>query len=188
VTFDSRTRPSPLVADASRPLAAGRYARLDFEPPIAFEVPAWQAGQWAAVQSVEGFFDIQQGMGTPDVIALQFARPTGVEHAPEAAAVVAARRGLTVVETSAVTMAGLAGVGMTVDHAAGGDDFRPVFDVAAGPISIGPGRRLWVGWFDVAGGVLAVLIGGSVAQWAAAVTAAQPILASVVVGAGTSTT
>ena len=129
---------------------------------------------------------------TPDVIAVQFAWPTAIRGArgepasatrpDEAIDALRANPGLSIVETSEAVMAGLAGSGLTLDHAVRSDDFSPVFDVAAGPISMGPGRRLWIGFFDVGTVLLAVLVGGSIARWAEAMTAAQPILASVTVG------
>ena len=50
-------------------LAFGSYTRSDFIPRVAFEV---SGGEWYAVQAAAGFFDIQQDVGSPHVIALQF--------------------------------------------------------------------------------------------------------------------
>src|SRR5262245_66616600 len=60
---------------ASPRLAAGRYTRAGFEPRITFEV---SDGAWAAVQLFDGFFDIQQDVGSPDVLAVQFCRPAAL--------------------------------------------------------------------------------------------------------------
>ena len=181
--------PRELVASAE-PLSAGRYTRPDFEPRITFEVAG---GTWTAVQVFDGFFDIQQRVGSPDVIALQFARPIGLFGAdglevPLAEAAIAApilrgNPGLTVVEASGVSIAGLPGAGVTVDYAGGVDGFAPILRVPPGPVSILPGRRLWIGCFDTRAGVLAVMVGGSIAGFAEAVTAAQPVMASLEVEA-----
>jgi hypothetical protein len=172
------------------PLAAGTYTRAGFEPAVTFAIGQGEAGHWTAVQSFEGFFDVQQGVGTPDVIAVQFARVVAVfgadraslpvRRAADAVAALAANPGLVVVEASSAVMAGREGRGATVDHA-GTEASSPVIAIPPGPISILPGRRLWLGCFDTGPGVVAVLVGGSIARWAEAVTAAQPILASVTI-------
>jgi hypothetical protein len=176
--------PIELVA-SPEPLAAGRYTRRDFEPALTFEVAG---GEWTAVQVFDGFFDIQQLVGTPDVIALQFARPValfgthGVEvplsEAAIAPAILRGNPALAVLEASAVSLAGLSGAGVTVDYAGRVDGFAPVLRVPPGPISILPGRRLWIGFFDTRPGVLAIMVGGSISGFAAAVTAAQPVMGS----------
>src|SRR6187551_2210237 len=52
------------------PLAAGTYHRAGFVPPVTFSVgEGWSTGTVS-----DGFFDIQQASGTPDVMAVQFAR------------------------------------------------------------------------------------------------------------------
>ena len=45
------------------------------------------------------------------------------------------------------------------------------------------GRRLWIALFDTPDGVLAVMVGGSVAGWEGALSAAEPVLESIVIGA-----
>lgn len=188
--------PLELIPGTHEPLAPGRYRRSGFDPPITFAIGPEDGGRWLAVQGAAGFFDIQQGVLTPDVIAVQFARPTAFAGsggaslpATDVAAAIAALRaneGLTVVETSPAAMAARSGAGATLDHAGTGEDFQPVLEVAAGPISIGPGRRLWLGLFDLEGagdgGIVACLVLGSVARWTEAVRAAAPILESVTFG------
>lgn len=171
-------------------LAPGRYTRSSFRPRITFEVPA--EGEWFGVQLVDGFFDVQQDVGSPDVIAVQFANveavfgggpePARLGSAAAAVPALLGNPGVHVVEASAAIVGGLEGHGVTLDHVGPTPDFTPVLRVPAGPISIGPGRRLWIGLFDVEGGVLGILIGGSVARWAEAVSAAQTILATVTIG------
>jgi hypothetical protein len=53
--------------------------------------------------------------------------------------------------------------------------------VSAGTLSIDPGRKLWISLFDTADGLLAVMVGGSVAGWERALTIAEPVLESVVI-------
>lgn len=197
--------PIELIAGTHHALPAGRYTRTAFEPPITFAIGGADGGRWFAAQAADGFFDIQQGLLTADVIAVQFALATAFHGAGGAAdspadavaalALLEANEGLTVLETSPAPMAGRTGSGATLDHAGNGDDFRAVLDVAAGPISIGPGRRLWLGLFDIevgSGGgageraIVAVLVGGSVARWTEAIQAAAPILGTVTIGAGAS--
>ena len=57
-----------------------------------------------------------------------------------------------------------------------------VMDVLPGALGIDPGRRLWIALFDTADGLLAVMVGGSVAHRDRALTGAEPVLESVVVG------
>lgn len=179
------------VLNASpRPLAAGRYVRPAFAPAVTLEIGDGQAGRWFAVQALDGFFDIQQGVGTPDVIAVQFARVVAIfgvddrsaplARAADAEAILRSNRGVAVVETSPAIMAGRVGVGVTVDHA-GTAGPSSVLAVPPGPVSILPGRRLWIGLFDTADGVLGIMVGGSIAQWTEAVTAAQPVFATVTI-------
>ena len=181
---------SDLVAPSTGPLAPGGYTRSAFRPRITFEVG--EGSDWTAVQLGDGFFDVQRDVDSPDVIAVQFANvecvfgggaePATLESSAVAAPALLGNAGVRILETSPATIAGLTGHGLTLDHAGPSQDFTPVLRVPAGPISIGPGRRLWVGLFDVEGAVLGVLIGGSVARWTEAVTAAQELLASVSVG------
>jgi hypothetical protein len=179
------------LVPSSAPLAAGTYTRAGFDPAVTFEIGEPDTGRWTAVQSFEGFFDVQQGVGTPDVIAVQFARVVAVFGAGGSAAialtlaadaieVIRSNPGLLVVEASPAVMAGREGRGVTVDHV-GMAPLSPVIAVPPGPISILPGRRLWLGFFDTTSGLLAILVGGSIARWPEAVTAAQPILASVTI-------
>jgi hypothetical protein len=124
--------------------------------------------------------------GTPDVIAVQFARPTGVfgpdglsepADAAEAAELLAANGALETVESSASRIGGMSGHQVTVENA--GEAHAQVLAVPPGPLGIDPGRRLWVAFFDTDDGLLAIMVGGSVAEWQAALDAAEPVLESV---------
>jgi len=168
------------------PLPAGTYARAGFEPAITFDLD----GTWRAVQLLHGFFDVQDHPGSPDVIAVQFANVEGVyganaasltpKDAKAAADVLARHPGLTIVETSESKIGGLAGYQATVENAT--DGAVRVVDVPPGPLSILPGRRLWVAFFDTPEGLLAIMVGGSIAKWQEALGAAEPVLESVTIG------
>jgi hypothetical protein len=159
-------------------LAPGRYMREDFTPRLTFEVgPGWTAEQVAA-----GFFDVQRDVGTPDVIAVQFANVVG----EGSDAVIRALRSspkLRVGEAATVRVGGWTGTRVVVEtrDAAGTDPptFREVLRVPAGPISIAAGRRLQVTLLDTTYGVLGILVGGSIRQWERTRAEAEPIVESV---------
>lgn len=69
------------LVDTGQPLEAGQYTRTGFEPRIELELD----GSWQAVQLFDGFFDVQQDVGSPDVIAVQFAKPARIDGADGAA-------------------------------------------------------------------------------------------------------
>jgi hypothetical protein len=168
------------------PLAPGRYTRTGFSPAITFEV----GGPWHAVQLHTGFFDIQQDVDTPDVIAVQFTKPSALYGADGtaveltdpslAAAVLGANPGLTVLETSASRIGGLEGLQVTVENA--GSSSAQVMRVPPDPLSILEGRRLWIALFDTPDGILAIMVGGSVATWDEALATAEPVLESIEIG------
>ena len=193
---DPSVSPSDPPASAASPTAteltatdealpAGRYTRAGFEPAITFELD----GSWQAVQLFGGFFDVQQDVGTPDVIAVQFARPSaifgeaGTDPATTAEAAIAsvqANSALAVIESSDSRIGGLDGSQVTVENS--GDAHATVMQVPPGPLGIDPGRRLWIAFFDTPDGLLAIMVGGSVAQWEEALAAAEPVLESVQIG------
>jgi hypothetical protein len=175
---------------ASAALVGGRYTRAGFEPRITFEVADQE---WAAVQLFPGFFDIQQDVGTPDVIAIQFTTTDAVYGADLAVVPVAtaadaiaglkANPTLKVVESTPATIGGQACEALTVDTA--GDQEARIMHTPPGALSMDPARRMRLCILDVknaTGGLLAILLGGSVAQWPKAEAAAQPVLASVTIG------
>lgn len=177
-----------LKAAPGKDLAAGRYTRRGFVPRITFAVD----GPWRAVQVLSGFFDVQQAPKSPDVIAVQFARPDGIYTEPgkliapnSAEAAVAALQGnasLTTVETDESLMDGRHGLLIVVENPASAAGDVAVLHVPPGPLGISPGRRLWIAFFDTPEGLLAIMIGGSVAKWEAALAAAEPVLESVTIG------
>jgi hypothetical protein len=170
-------------------LAPGRYTRAGFAPRITFEIAE---GAWYAEQLYTGFFDVQQEVGSPDVIAVQFAKPSEiygeggssvrVETAEDAAAAVRGNPGLTVFGESESLIDGRSGVVVEVEHAGRSTANVGVLAVPPGPLSIAPERRLWLAFFDTDDGLLAVMVGGSVARWDEALAAAEPILETVTIG------
>jgi hypothetical protein len=167
------------------PLEPGRYTRSAFAPPITIEL----GEGWRAVQLLDGFFDVQQDVGSPDVIAVQFANVRGVHGAAgvttttdpdEAAAILQAHPGLEVVESSESRIDGLTGLQVTVENV--GTAHAEVFQVPAGALGIDPGRRLWIAFFETDDGLLAIMVGGSVARWDEALLIAEPVLESVQIG------
>jgi hypothetical protein len=174
------------LIDTGQPLEAGRYTRSGFEPRIELELD----GTWQAVQLFDGFFDVQQDVGTPDVIAVQFAKPSRIDGADgsaepagaaDAAELVHANPDLTVIESSDSRIGGLSGHQVTVAN--DGAAHARILLVPPGPLGIDPGRRLWIAFFDTDDGLLAIMVGGSTARWEEALTAAEPVLESVVIGA-----
>ena len=166
-------------------LDAGTYTHSGFEPRITFDV---EEG-WQGVQNASGFFDIQQDPDTPDVIAVQFGNVDTVYGkdsaefhigAADAVPIIRENPGLTVLGESPSLMSGLEGFAVEVENAADGD--VPVLRVPAGPLAISPERRLWVSFFDTPNGVLAVMVGGSVARWDESLATAEPVLESVRIG------
>ena len=173
------------LAATGEPLQAGRYTRAGFTPQITLELD----GSWEAVQLLEGFFDVQQDVGSPDAIAVQSARVLGVFGADDAVEPTSAEDAieilrvnphLEVVETSTSRMGGLDGSQVTVENV--GPTHSHVLHVGPGGLGIDPGRRLWIAFFDTPEGLLAIMVGGSIERWDEALAAAEPVLESVRIG------
>ena len=173
---------------AGEELAAGRHGFRDFgEPLLTFE---GGDGQWKAVQLFNGFFDIERGEpDDPHVIAVQFARPTGVhgpdgavlpEDAANAVALLESNPGLEVVETSSSRIGGLEGSQITIENT--GEGLAEFIGVPRGTLAINGGRRLWMAFFDTDDGLLAIMVGGSIEKWDDAIAAAEPVLESIEIG------
>jgi hypothetical protein len=180
--------PSPDAIDLparTAPLPPGTYTRTGFKPPITVTL----GEGWFAGTLNDGFFDLQQDKGTPDVIAVQFARidalvdATGATNpatsADEAARTIEANPGLTVVAHDESRLGGLTGFNVVVENTSG--SHTSILDVAVGRLGIDSGRRLWISLFDTADGLLAVMVGGSIARWDHALAVAEPVLESVVI-------
>jgi hypothetical protein len=174
------------LAATGENLAPGLYTRSNFEPPIRLELD----GSWQAVQIADGFFDVQKMVGTPDVIAVQFANVTGVvagptdiaepDDAASAVDILSENQALTVIETSSSRLGGMTGTQVTIENQ--GNRHAGVIEVPPGLLGIDPGRRLWIAFFDTDQGILSVMVGGSIAQWDSALREAEPVLESVVIG------
>jgi hypothetical protein len=167
-------------------LPAGTYTRAGFRPPITFAIEdGWFAGTVS-----DGFFDVQQDRGTPDVIAVQFAlvkRVVGAggavvpaTTAAEAAQAIHDNPAITVIDESPSRLGGLEGQNVVVENQ--GASTAGIMDVAPGRLSIDPHRRLWISLFDTTDGVVAVMVGGSVARWDDTLRLAEPVLESVAIG------
>ena len=174
------------LRSTAEPLPPGDYTRASFSPPVTFTLTEG----WRAVQLFDGFFDVEQNVGSPDVIAVQFARPSivygaggqGVEPADAAEAAEALRNNeaFEVFGDSEAQVGGVDGRVIEIENA--GDAHSTVMVVPPGPLGIDPGRRLWVAFLDTPDGLLAVMVGGSVDEWQAAMDAAEPVLESIDIG------
>jgi len=168
-------------------LEPGTYTRQAFRPRLVFTI----ADGWFAGTVTDGFFDVQQEVETPDVIAVQFAHvdgvvsaaasPMSVTTAAAAARAIHQNPALVVVDESASRLGGLEGLNVVVENR--GTSPALVLQVSAGTLSIDPGRKLWISLFDTADGLLAVMVGGSVAQWERTLSVAEPVLESIVIDA-----
>jgi hypothetical protein len=167
-------------------LAPGTYTNSGFEPRITFDV----GEGWQGVQNASGFFDVQQDPDTPDVIAVQFGNVDAVfgengssveiDSAADAVPIIRENTNFEIIGESPSQISGLEGFTVEVENAVGRD--VSVVHVPAGPLAISPDRRLWVSFFDTPDGVLAVLVGGSVAKWEETLALAEPVLESVRIG------
>lgn len=163
-------------------LEAGRYTNSSFSPRVTFEI----GPGWTAAQALPGFFDIQDDPGSLDVIAVQFANVVRAESAAEAAQSIEDRPNVSVRGFEQLTIGDYRGVRLVAETTDPADRptpiFRPVLDSRPGALSIASGRRLQVNLLDVDGAVLAILVGGSIAEWGRTMEVATPILDSITIG------
>jgi hypothetical protein len=174
------------LRSTTEPLPPGDYTRSSFTPAVTFTLTEG----WRAVQLFDGFFDVQQQVGSPDVIAVQFARPSTVyaaggqgvapTSAAEAAQALRSNEAFEVLGDSEAQIGGMEGRVIEIENA--GDAQATVMVVPPGPLGIDPGRRLWVAFLDRPDGLMAVMVGGSVEGWQQAMDAAEPVLESVQIG------
>lgn len=168
-------------------MPAGRYTHTGFDPAITFQLDEG----WFAGTLDDGFFDVQQDRNTPDVVAVQFGRVQSVVGAGEepsaesAAAAIRANPQLTILGESESRIGGLDGVNVEVENGSG--SHASIFAVSLGALGIDSGRRLWISLFDTDDGLLAIMVGGSTAQWDRALTLAEPVLESITMDAEGST-
>lgn len=171
-----------LLGAPGEQLAPGRYTRAEFTPRVTFEVGTG----WTAEQVAEGFFDVQQNVGSLDVIAVQFGNVAGHSSAAAALAALQAQQHLHVTDPEIVEAGGRRAARVVVETTDPRDSqppiFRPVLSVTAGPIGIASARRLQLTLLDTPHGVLALLVGGSIAAWERTMQIAMPVVESVEFG------
>lgn len=172
------------LTESNVPLPPGRYTRVGFEPRLTFDL----GEGWRPVQLLDGFFDVQvdETIGTPDVIAVQFATvmgvygsdgATGTDDPNAAVRLVRGNAALEVLGSSESRIGGLAGAVVEVENT--GTAHASVLEVSPGPLGIDPARRLWIAFLPTQRGLLAVMVGGSAERWREALGAAEPVLESV---------
>ena len=164
------------------PLPPGTYTRAAFKPAVTLTLDEG----WTSVNRFDDFFDVQQDVGSPDVIAVQLARPrgfvgrSGVQPAgspPEVRDVLSGNPGLTLIESSDSRIGGLEGQVFVVENRSG--QHAGVMELGPGRLGIDSGRRLWIACFTTPDGLVAVMVGGSVEKWTEALAAAEPVLESI---------
>ena len=178
--------PQQLVSDIDEPLDPGRYTHEGFTPFTSFEV----GEGWFGAHLYADFYDVQVDPNTPDVVAVQLARPSAIhtsviatDDATSAAAAAASLASNATLEATAaepVTVGGRPGVRVTVTARL--DAESPIMEVAEGTLSILADRRLEVTFVDHEDGPLAILLGGSVADWERAVELGHPVIETLRIG------
>jgi hypothetical protein len=176
------------LAPGVDPIEPGTYTRRGFKPRITFTLGAG----WSRGTLTTGFFDVQQRTGTPDVIAVQFGdveglvgaggRVTAASSAQAAAKTIHDNPGVKVIDESESRLGGLTGFNVVVENQA--TSHASILQVGPGALGIDPKRRLWISLFDTSDGLLAVMVGGSVATWDEALKTAEPVLESVTITPG----
>jgi hypothetical protein len=165
---------------------AGTYRNARFEPPVTLTVGD---GWYATI--LNGFFDLQQRRGTPEVIAVQVANvdrvvdPDGKgikpDDAAHAARIVARNPDLEVLGQSDSRLGGLEGRVVEVRNASG--KHAGIVDVPPGRLGIDDARALWIAFLDTPeDGVIAVMVGGPSEGWDEALAVAEPVLETIAVG------
>ena len=164
------------------PLPPGTYTRAAFRPAVTLELDAG----WTAVNLFDDFFDVEQDVGSPHVIAVQFARPrgfvgrSGVQPAGsprEVRDVLSQNPGLTLGASSDSRIGGLEGEVVEVENRS--SEHVGVLALGPGTLGIDPNRKLWIACFTTPEGLVAVMVGGSVTKWNEALAAAEPVLESI---------
>jgi hypothetical protein len=105
---------------------------------------------------------------------------TEPKTAAEAATAIHRNTRIVVIDESESRMSGLTGSNVVIENRS--KAHSQVLQVAPGTLGIDPGRRLWISLFDTPDGIVAVMVGGSVAKWDEALGAAEPVLESVTIG------
>lgn len=164
------------------PLAPGRYTRTAFRPAVTLDLDEG----WTSINRFDDFFDVEQDVGSPDVIAVQFARPLGfvgrsgvqsVGGPGEARQVLSENPGLTMADPRDLRIGGLEGQAFEIENTSG--QHVGVMALGPGTLGIDAGRKLWIACLATPDGLVAVMVGGSVTKWDEALAAAKPILESI---------
>jgi hypothetical protein len=168
------------------PLPAGTYTRAGFVPRITLDLD----GTWTSVILFDDTFDVEQGGPSPDGIAVQIARPSGliggaampVRPSDPAAAVAALRTNpkLTILEESEARIGGLTGRQVSIGNAS--DPFVGVLVVDTGVVWLETDRRMWIAFVQTPHGLVSILVNTSVANWDHGLTVAEPVLKSISIG------
>jgi hypothetical protein len=152
-------------------LPPGRYT-TPAVPGVSVAVePGWSSGMVA-----DGTVELRRDAGA-DGVTVDLAVLADAPSAAAAAAAIEALPGLTVLATSESRMGGLTGPNLELENPTDGE--VALATTAAGPIAIGPGQRVWLSMFDAATGVVAIVVRSDVADWDAALLAAEPFLEGV---------
>jgi hypothetical protein len=172
-----------------QPLAPGTYTAPGFTPSVTFAI---ESDGWVVGTLGNGFFDIQQDPGAPDVVAVQFGLVLGVvgaggsiepvANASAAAATIASNPRLVVVGETESRLGGLGGVAVEVDNVQ--STTASVLRVSIGVLGFDPGRSLRISLFDSPDGVVAVIVGSATGDRDRALRLAGPVLESLVFRAG----
>lgn len=180
------TSPSAATFNAAdEPLAPGRYTRGAFVPRLTFEV----GKGWRAAEAGARFWSLQRKAGTPEAVAVMFARPDGIYSdqgqligpgtAQAAADTLRANAAVEVVTSDSSRMSGLTGLLLELE-AAGSE--AQVLHVPPGALTLPPGERMWLALFDTPEGLVAIIVQGSTADWDSVLAVAEPVLESVTIG------
>jgi len=163
-------------------LEPGRYTNPSFTPRVEFSVDEG----WTTVQQTAGFFDIQDEPGSLDVVAVQFGNVVGTDVAKVVANDLADNVDFANGGVEGVEIDGYEGFRVTLESTDPLDTnppiFHPVIRLTPGDVSIASARRLDLTLLDVDGEVLAIMVGGSIAEWDHAMEIATPVIESVQIG------
>ncbi|MEO5704835.1 MAG: hypothetical protein ABIZ52_08850 [Candidatus Limnocylindrales bacterium] len=164
-------------------LQAGTYTRTGFEPAITLGLD----GAWWAVVVEDSVLWLRHGPDAPDVVTVQILRPDWA-YAPGAIAVqdldaqlvvdtIQANDLLVEIESSTSRIGGLEGLEITVENPTKDDAW--ILHAPIGDLKVPAGHRSWMAFFDTPDGVVAILVGGPISGWDAALALAEPLLESI---------